>query len=715
MSSRNVRFFITFLILAGISLSCASCGPHELSRDEIERNRLYAEILKRSDRREVGGDGFFAEKLLYSPFPQVRQWCAIALGRIGDRRALPMLLQSLDSPYAEVRAAGAFAIGEIEDREMRQKVFREANSETPGRLIRLLDDPSPAVQMRAIEALGKLGDRAHAGAIVGRLKYFHDDRSPLSQAYLSLAITALMRLNAGEALPVFTRLAREGDPEIQWRVANALFRMRAREALPVFLELLNGTDTDVQAHAARGLGICEDPSLARYLTPLIGTGDPEAGHHRALKVRVYALQALGTLKNPDSVPVIVESLRAARLDDAHPEDLNYAIQAANALGGIGASAAEAGLAQLLAKPGPVADAAIVALAKVLKNDPDRFFSHADGNQFSAPASKRAWAAALGELSGTRAIAELRQMLIRAAGSETDSADWLAVPSVLVALGKTRDPGLREILKPYLASHDGVILRAAVQTYLDFEGAGAKPDPIMSAFSAIASGTDVEAKTYLLDSLAPWCADERVRSLARNALSDRQRNVRIEAAGLLRRAGEGEVPSDPGPSDSSASDNDYALLAGMRQDRTVAVLETARGTIEIELFREDAPITVANFALLARRGFFNGLTFMRVVPYFVIQAGDPRNDQEGGPGYTIRCEINTHPFERGSLGMALSGKDTGGSQFFITMAPQPHLDGGYTCFGRVISGMQAADRMVSGDKIIKVSVMEDRAALDARNY
>jgi cyclophilin family peptidyl-prolyl cis-trans isomerase len=82
--------------------------------------------------------------------------------------------------------------------------------------------------------------------------------------------------------------------------------------------------------------------------------------------------------------------------------------------------------------------------------------------------------------------------------------------------------------------------------------------------------------------------------------------------------------------------------------------------------------------------------MRVVPYFVIQGGDPRNDQECGPGYTIRCEINMRPFERGSLGMALSGKDTGGSQFFITLSPQPHLDGGYTCFGHVISGMPAVE-------------------------
>ncbi|PYV16648.1 MAG: peptidyl-prolyl cis-trans isomerase, partial [Acidobacteria bacterium] len=106
---------------------------------------------------------------------------------------------------------------------------------------------------------------------------------------------------------------------------------------------------------------------------------------------------------------------------------------------------------------------------------------------------------------------------------------------------------------------------------------------------------------------------------------------------------------------------------------------------------------------------------RVVPYFVIQGGDPRNDMEGGPGYTIRCEINLRPFERGSVGMALAGKDTGGSQFFITLSPQPHLDGGYTCFGRVRSGMSAVDRMTAGDRIVRVTISEDGTWIDFRRY
>jgi cyclophilin family peptidyl-prolyl cis-trans isomerase len=133
--------------------------------------------------------------------------------------------------------------------------------------------------------------------------------------------------------------------------------------------------------------------------------------------------------------------------------------------------------------------------------------------------------------------------------------------------------------------------------------------------------------------------------------------------------------------------------------------TDKGSFTIELLPEDAPLTVDNFIELARRGFFNGLTFHRVVPNFVIQGGDPRGDGNGGPGYQIRCEINEVAYDRGAVGMALSGKDTGGSQWFVTHSPQPHLDGGYTVFGRVTKGIDVVDKIARGDLIHRISVTE----------
>ena len=137
----------------------------------------------------------------------------------------------------------------------------------------------------------------------------------------------------------------------------------------------------------------------------------------------------------------------------------------------------------------------------------------------------------------------------------------------------------------------------------------------------------------------------------------------------------------------------------------AFIDTDKGTVELELAVLDAPLTVNNFITLARKGFYNGIAIHRVVPDFVVQDGDPRGDGEGGPGYTIRDEINQRPYLRGTVGMALDWQDTGGSQFFITHSPQPHLDGRYTVFGYVVDGMDVVDRLVPGDVVQRVRVRD----------
>jgi cyclophilin family peptidyl-prolyl cis-trans isomerase len=136
-------------------------------------------------------------------------------------------------------------------------------------------------------------------------------------------------------------------------------------------------------------------------------------------------------------------------------------------------------------------------------------------------------------------------------------------------------------------------------------------------------------------------------------------------------------------------------------RTVEI-RTSRGPIRARLACREAPLTCLNFLQLSAQGFFDGLTFHRVVPDFVVQGGDPRGDGWGGPGYALRDEIGRLRYERGTLGMAHAGPDTAGSQFFITLSPQPHLDGGYTAFGTVEAGWEALDAVVQGDRIETVA-------------
>ena len=130
-------------------------------------------------------------------------------------------------------------------------------------------------------------------------------------------------------------------------------------------------------------------------------------------------------------------------------------------------------------------------------------------------------------------------------------------------------------------------------------------------------------------------------------------------------------------------------------------------IRLEFFPEDAPKTVENFVTLAKKGFYNGLTFHRVVPDFVVQGGCPKGDGTGGPGYQIKAEFNKQKHVRGSVAMARSQHpDSAGSQFYITYGATPHLDGNYTVFGKVTSGMEHVDAIRQGDRMKSVTIAEE---------
>ena len=139
-----------------------------------------------------------------------------------------------------------------------------------------------------------------------------------------------------------------------------------------------------------------------------------------------------------------------------------------------------------------------------------------------------------------------------------------------------------------------------------------------------------------------------------------------------------------------------------------IMETEKGTLTIEMFDKEAPGTVGNFTKLIEEGFYDGLAFHRVIPGFVAQGGDPAGNGTGGPGYTIPCETkgNSKKHLRGSLSMAHRGPNTGGSQFFIVLEPQPHLDGVHTVFGQVIEGLDIINDIRPNDKMIKLTVVED---------
>lgn len=190
------------------------------------------------------------------------------------------------------------------------------------------------------------------------------------------------------------------------------------------------------------------------------------------------------------------------------------------------------------------------------------------------------------------------------------------------------------------------------------------------------------------------------ALVAKAQQDPDAAVRAAASGTRRRPDTTPNPSVPTPDFERIVDEIIAPSLDGRPP--LLLLQTGRGLVRIVLDGVRTPMTSEHLSRLARAGYFRDLRFHRVVPAFVAQGGDPRGDGTGGPGFAIRDELNRSPYVRGAVGMALSGPDTGGSQFFLTLAPQPHLDGHYTVFGRVVSGAAAMDALVQGDALRNIS-------------
>ena len=161
----------------------------------------------------------------------------------------------------------------------------------------------------------------------------------------------------------------------------------------------------------------------------------------------------------------------------------------------------------------------------------------------------------------------------------------------------------------------------------------------------------------------------------------------------------------GKTESTENNNDMS-----NEKKIFAVIETEKGTMKAELYADATPGTVANFVDLSQHGFYDGLTFHRVIPDFVIQGGCPIGDGTGGPGYTIKCETSAprQYHDRGVLSMAHAGRDTGGSQFFICLNREntQHLDGRHTCFGKVVEGLDVIDDIRRGDKILSIRIVEE---------
>ncbi len=699
-----------FTIFALLFLPLAACGRYGVER-ERSRTQFFAEVLMRESGRWIGDDGFFRNNLLQSHSPEYAEWCAMALGRIANPQTLPLLYQALRSSNAGVRAASAFAIGEIEDRDRIREQYLSPDAEAGVQLLRLLEDPSLAVRMRAVEALGKIGSGVEAAEIVRRLERFSFREPPGERAYLGFALAALGRLKDPVAVPMLERFAGSDDPDLRWRALDALALLQSGSSAPLFIKNLRSANSEVQAHAACGMGMVADAREAALLSPLLFPRREKTGEAIPLPVRICAAQSLGIMKNPDAASAIEAAVSADPPDARHPDQRIFAFHAAGALGNIARRESESALLPLLKFPGPIADKAAIALAKILRGDAERFFGLAQKHRLNGQVSESAWAQSMAALGGLDAAEELSRMLDRAAVSSL-ADERQALPDILSALAEMDARPPQEIWDRWIRLRDCAILPAAIAAYQDQPGIKTPWTPIIQAHAACSSSSNVQARIEILSFLRPWVREKEVQQLLGTSLKDPERNVRSAAGTLLRGAGATDISEAPASRGGALTDASSIVLAVTRKNSTIAQVETTQGTLEIELFREEAPVTVQSFVMLAKRGIYDGMELARAFP-FRIEGNLPRTGFI--VGRMINGEINMRSFERGSIGMAAAGGNSDSGKLFITLAPQPRLDGIHTCFGRIVSGLQAADRIGPGDRILRIHIKETIAFHDYQNY
>ena len=623
-----------------------------------------ARLIRIEDTRHI--DVPFLDSALRSPDVSVRRAAALAAGRVGARGEISALRSLATDPDPRVAAAALYALGLLKD---------TASVALAAAALR----GSLEVASGAAWLLGEVGETGRAPLLAAASDSSIDSRSR------GAAILALARLRPPPVLPLLP-LLRVNDTAIEWRAAYVLARARSAAAVRSMLAVSSAPNALVRDYAARGLArsLAGDSLGADALDALRRlAADPDA------RVRVTTVRVLGAY-----------GARAATAISAALHDADPAVRVT------AASVAHLALDSTTSAWNDAwrADTSFVFRRTLAESGTRRGMLREAWQPWRTDSwwLRRAGAATLDGIGpATEAIRRLDGALrdsdgrVRAAAAEALGS--LADSAGVMSRARTR-------LRALLTDPDFVV-RATALTTLAKRASADDLAAALGSYEIAIRDVDLDAR------LAFWTlADSALRgqgarlpdSIA-SALATIARPVdpleRARAAGIPRFAGWRDGTGSPRDDAWYRARAVEALASGV----PIARIETERGTIELALFPAEAPVTVHNFVSLAQRGYFDGQLFHRVVPNFVIQAGDPRGDGNGGPGYAIRDELNPHRYVRGTLGMALSGPNTGGSQFFITHSPQPHLDGGYTVFGQLRDGGEVLDRIVQGDRIVRITI------------
>ncbi len=634
-------------------------------------------LMRIEDRRDADVSPVLAAAAAEAP--AVRSRAALSLGRLRALAGRDALIRLLQDPDSGVAASAAFALGQL------------ADSAAAPHLAHLLETSGSerfTVAAEAAYALGKLRGEAASRALSGYLAA-RDPLLALSSGRVEPIASALLgtwRHPRPTDVEFITRWTAAPDPELRWRAAYALVRRPTPAAAPRMLQLAGDPDGRVRSMAMRGITrpLADSAGVADAAVQALLRGVDDADY----EVRVNAARSLGTYPRAETVERLVHLLDG--------EDRHLAVTAAESLGrlGTGAAAAAAPLAATAgdaSRPVFLRQTALESLGRV-----DATRARMEATRLSADGAWRVRVGAARALVAAGAGLDAMRPLTRDSDGRVVAA---AVQALVDGAGDTLAP-LRSLLIETLSDADLGVRTAAIN------GLGRLADPatfplLLDAYQRSLQDEENDARLAALDAIARF---ERTGATPARAFFARFPRpddylLRLRAR---ERFGDASAPwGDPLPLEPRSVAYDIVLERAHGEPAPRVRIETEQGVIDLQLAAMDAPLTTLNFLELAEAGYFDGQEWPRVVPNFVVQGGDPRGDTSGGPGYSIRDEFNRLRYQTGTLGMALSGPDTGGSQWFITHSPQPHLDGAYTIFGQVVAGAEVTRRILPGDRIHRI--------------
>ncbi len=630
-------------------------------------------VIDAVDRRLVDSAALTGASI--SKKPKRRALAANGYGRIMSEKGIDPLVRLSHDQIPFVREAAAFALGQL---GWLPEASGKRLGDVQAALVALTTDKQLSVRLAAVEALGKVSLEKAPELLASSFGAKESSvRAAAVMAFFRSRMILKLRNPASPPGEVsdsvrerLVSLAGDKDGAVRMSVAYFLARNSEPKMEAVAAQLSSDKNKSTRMFAQNGLAKMK--AKASNASILAGTRDAE------YTVRLAALSA------------VLASEQALSTVSHLASDKYFHVRAAFAAGLKAARADEAELLNLLSRDSSPA-VRVEALKALAKEKGEALLSWLQQNRGDSQ-----WQVREAVVQASEPLKpEQREAFLQPVLSDSDINVKIAA---LEAIGAIPSESAFRLLSSALESEQLAVRGTAVSALKERKEA----ETVALAWKSYGASSGVkwvEVREELVDIFAKNSGDITTGYL-RQLLQDPAYGVRAKARKALEERGSTDLPEAPAPELTFTPHRDLVF----RSNPFIEIV-TNRGSFVVECFAKAAPVHVADFVGNARNGYYDGLSWHRVVSNFVVQGGDPDGSGWGGSGYALRAEINQEPFLRGALGMPRStGFDTGGSQLFFSHIPTPHLEGQYTVFGQVRKGSEVLDLLERGDRIISARVL-----------